>query len=191
MNAACVSAIDCANACISKGAAWQACFLGTARDNALVSACLDHDLPYHHGRGFDLLPAETKAAYESAFATTLDRNELTRALEVIAGNIGDSTQVQASAMPELVEADRGIGLAWLICTSRAQLYLEKKSLASRIHDSGYAGLHNWACPSEVERQTRLSTLPGIAICTDGFAFSRYQIASAQSRRIEARIRATK
>lgn len=114
MNAACVFAINCANACISKGAAWQAdYFLGIARDNALTSACLDHDLPYHYGRGFDLLPAETKAAYEGSFATTLDRNDLTRALLVIAGNIGDSAQVQASAPPELFEADRGVGFAWL------------------------------------------------------------------------------
>ncbi len=114
MNAACRSAIDRANACILREALWQAdYFLGVARDNALVSACLNHDLPHHHARGFDLLPPEAKANYENAFATTLDNHELSRALQVITGSIDGSARVEVSASPELVEADRGIGLAWL------------------------------------------------------------------------------
>lgn len=125
--AACLSAIDRGRACVSEGASWQADhFLGVARDNALISACLNHDLPYHHGRGFDLLPAETKAAFENAFAATLDKNELSRALEVIAGNIEGSVQIQPSALPELVEADRGIGVAWLYALhARSSIWRKK------------------------------------------------------------------
>jgi hypothetical protein len=114
-NAACLAAIACATACIAKRASWQAdYFLGIARDNALVSACLDYDLPYHHGRGFDLLPAGIKATFESAFATTLDGNELSHALYVIAGNMGESAgAAPICPMPELLEVDRAMGLAWL------------------------------------------------------------------------------
>ena len=128
-NAACLAAIDCASACILRGAPWQAdYFLGVARDNALVSACLDHDLPYHHGRGFDLLPTGAKAAYENAFAATLNRNELSRALYVIAGTMDDSARVPACALPELVEPDRGIGLAWLYALHARSCIWRKKVL---------------------------------------------------------------
>src|SRR5579875_1351790 len=100
MNAASLAAIDCASACLLREALWQAdYFLGLARDNALVSACLNHDLPYHHGRGFDLLPAEIKAGYENTFATTLDANEVGRALSVIAERIGESARTPTRPQP--------------------------------------------------------------------------------------------
>ena len=127
MNAACRSAGDLANACILRGALWQADhLLGVARDSALASACLNHDLPYHHARGFDLLPPEVKATYENAFATTLDSHELSRALQVLAGSIDGLAKVQESVLPELVEADRGISLAWLYALhARSSLWRKK------------------------------------------------------------------
>lgn len=127
INAACRSAIHRANACILRGTLWPADhLLGVARDNALISACLKHDLPYHHARGFDLLPPEAKAAYENAFATSLDSHELSRALQVLAGGIDDLAQVQEVALPELVEADRGIGLAWLYALHARSSLCRKK-----------------------------------------------------------------
>lgn len=128
MKAACLSAIDCANACISSGASWQAdYFLGVARDNALMSACLAYELPYHHGRGFDLLPAEIKAAYENTFATSLDNSELSRALQLIGRTIDNSARALACALPELVEVDRTLGLAWLYALhARSCIWRKKK-----------------------------------------------------------------
>lgn len=127
MNAACRSAIDRANACVLTGALWQADhFLGVARDNALVSACLHHDLPYHHARGFDLLSPKSRSVYEKTFAATLDSHELSRALQVLAESIDGLAQGQGFALPELVEADRGIGLAWLYALhARSSLWRKK------------------------------------------------------------------
>lgn len=179
INAACLSAIDCANACISRGALWQADhFLGVARDSALVSACLNCDLPYHHGRGFDLLPEETRAVYQDSFAKTLDGNEIGRALQIIAGSTGGSARVPACPPPELAEAHRGIGLAWLYalhvrsCISRKKVWQAEYMIRGmRDHTFGLARLRSSdkpgsllypeSLPRQIElrfRDTRLQAL---------------------------------
>jgi hypothetical protein len=179
MNAACRSAIDRANACIHRGAPWQADhFLGVARDSALVSACLKNDLPYHHARGFDLLPKQMKAPYETAFATSLDSHELSRCLQVLAGTLDDSAEVQESAVPELVEADRGMGLAWLYALhTRGSIWRRKVWQAeymirgmrnstlglARLRSGGKLGtpLHPELLPQHIDalfRDTRLQAL---------------------------------
>ena len=157
MTAACLSAIDHANASVSKGSPWQADYLlGVARDSALISACLDCDLPYHHGRGFDLLPAATKLAYEKSFATTLDRKEIIRALQVIAGILSGSSQAPKCALPELVEVDRGIGLAWLhalhvrSCIWRKKVWQAEYMLRGmRDHTIGLVRLRSSAKPGSL------------------------------------------
>jgi len=179
MSATCLAAIDCGSACISKGALWPAdYFLGVARDNALMSACLKHDLPYQHGRGFDLLPAETKAAYENAFALTLDGNELSRALCVIRESMGESARAPTCRMAELPDVDRAIGLAWLFalhvrsCISRNRLWqgeymvrgMRDNTLgAARLGLGSHSGsqLYPELVPEQIEsrfRHTRLRAL---------------------------------
>ena len=49
------------------------------RDQVLALACLRHDLPTVHGRGFDRLPPEATAAIEPAIVRSLDIPELKRA----------------------------------------------------------------------------------------------------------------
>ena len=53
------------------------------RDHVLALACLRHDLPTVHGRGFDRLPCEATAAIESALVRSLDIPELKRAFAVV------------------------------------------------------------------------------------------------------------
>jgi len=49
------------------------------RDHVLALACLRHDLPTVHGRGFDRLPLEVTATIEPALVRSLDLPELKRA----------------------------------------------------------------------------------------------------------------
>src|SRR6185312_13937050 len=60
--------------CIERGRVWQAEYwLSGARDYALHLACLRRGLPADHGRGYDALPAEVRAAFRSALVTSLER----------------------------------------------------------------------------------------------------------------------
>ncbi len=68
------------------------------RDYALSLACLRRDLPADYGRGFDDLPADVRDAFADSLATSLERNELMRALcSAIAELMRDVDGVQAQA----------------------------------------------------------------------------------------------
>jgi hypothetical protein len=84
--------------CAARGRVWQAEYWQSAvRDYALHLACLRRGLPANHGRGFDDLPAEVRAAFQGALARALDPDELLRALAAaIAGLLRE-----AKDMPEL------------------------------------------------------------------------------------------
>ena len=60
---------------------WQAEFMISAlRDTALALACLRHNLPTQHGRGFDHLPPSVTEPFADALVHHLDTPELARAL---------------------------------------------------------------------------------------------------------------
>jgi hypothetical protein len=69
--------------CIERGRYWHAEYwIGSTRDYALNLACLQRDLPTAYGRGFDDLPAAVHERFVGAFANSLERDELLRALTV-------------------------------------------------------------------------------------------------------------
>jgi hypothetical protein len=86
--------------CIERGRYWQAEYwLSATRDYALSLACRRRDLPASYGRGFDDLPPDVHDAFRHAFAASLERNELLRALEqVIDGLLREADQVRSSAV---------------------------------------------------------------------------------------------
>jgi hypothetical protein len=56
-----------ARACIERGRVWQAeHHLGAVRDHALSLACLRHGVPPVQARGYDDLPAGTRARFDDA-----------------------------------------------------------------------------------------------------------------------------
>ena len=66
---------------LERGRYWQAEYwLSGVRDSALSLACRARGLPAHEGRGFDDLPADVRERFAEAIATSLERNELLRAL---------------------------------------------------------------------------------------------------------------
>jgi hypothetical protein len=70
-----------ARTCIERGRVWQAeHYVGAVRDHALSLACLRHDLPAVQARGYDDLPAEVLAQFESAHVGSLDPHGLRGAL---------------------------------------------------------------------------------------------------------------
>jgi len=67
--------------CIERGRTWQAEYwISGVRDYALSLACRRRGLPALHGRGFDDLPPEIRDVFISALVTSLERDELLRAL---------------------------------------------------------------------------------------------------------------
>lgn len=99
--------------CIERGRVWQAEYwISGVRDYALTLACLRRDLPAHHGRGFDRLPADVHDAFKDALVRSLERDELLRALRVaIVGLLGETAQVREMATkvePHL----RELTIAW-------------------------------------------------------------------------------
>ncbi|HKV86158.1 MAG TPA: hypothetical protein VJN88_16515 [Ktedonobacterales bacterium] len=85
--------------CIERGRFWQAEYwISAVRDYALNLACLRHDLPARNGRGYDDLPADVRAAFESALVRSLERDELLRALgATIAGLLRETSQAHDMA----------------------------------------------------------------------------------------------
>jgi hypothetical protein len=73
-----------ARSAIGRGRVWQAEYMisGT-RDFGLALACLREGLSTHHGRGFDALSADSKAAFEAGLVRALTADELARALSVV------------------------------------------------------------------------------------------------------------
>jgi hypothetical protein len=165
MAAKCWPAVQCARVCITNGELWQAeYFLSTARDNALASACLRHNLAWHHGRGFDLLPAEVKAGFEKTFPPKLSAGELSRALDVLIRNLeGEELSSGSCTSAPLSEPDYGVGLAWLYalharsCIWRQRLW-QAEYMVRGIRDNVF-GLACVRCGNSLDLGRRPDFLP--------------------------------
>lgn len=99
--------------CIERGRYWQAEYwISGVRDYALSLACRRRSLPTSHGRGFDALPVGVHNAFRGALVSSLDRDELLRALgSAIAGLLGETEEVRELA--EKIEPQlRELTLAW-------------------------------------------------------------------------------
>ena len=85
--------------CIERGRYWQAEYwISATRDYALSLACLRQGLPASHGRGFDQLPADVHNVFKSTLVTSLERDELLRALHsVIEALLTETAEVQELA----------------------------------------------------------------------------------------------
>jgi hypothetical protein len=85
--------------CIERGRFWQAEYwISSTRDCALSLACRRRGLPAYYGRGFDDLPVDVRAAFKSALVTSLERDELLRALgSTIEGLLREADEVQELA----------------------------------------------------------------------------------------------
>lgn len=85
--------------CIERGRYWQAEYwISGTRDYALSLACARRGLPAVQGRGFDALPADVRDLFRPALVTTLERDELLRALScAIQGLLHEAEQVGALA----------------------------------------------------------------------------------------------
>jgi hypothetical protein len=99
--------------CIERGRYWHAEYwISGARDYALSLACHRRGLPAYEGRGFDDLPPEVRDVFNSALVTSLERDELLRALGcVINGLFGEVDEVKELAIkvePQL----RELTVAW-------------------------------------------------------------------------------
>jgi hypothetical protein len=67
--------------CIERSRYWQAEYwISSARDYGLSLACQRRGLPVSHGRGFDALPTEIRDVFMGSLATSLERDEILRAL---------------------------------------------------------------------------------------------------------------
>lgn len=70
-----------ARRCIRRERPWQAeHYIDATRDQALILACLRHDLPVAQARGYDDLPAEVLAGLSSTYVASLEPGELRKAL---------------------------------------------------------------------------------------------------------------
>jgi hypothetical protein len=92
--------------CIERGRFWHAEYwISSTRDYALSLACRHRDLPASYGRGFDDLPHDVRDWFGGALVTSLERDELMRALGcVIEGllRVGDEVQEMAATVePQL------------------------------------------------------------------------------------------
>ncbi len=85
--------------CIERGRFWQAEYwISSTRDCALSLACRRRGLPAYYGRGFDDLPADVRDTFKSTLVTSLEREELLRALSfVIEGLLHEVDEVQELA----------------------------------------------------------------------------------------------
>jgi hypothetical protein len=85
--------------CIERGRYWQAEYwISVTRDYALSLACRRRGLGAVEGRGFDDLPAEVRDFFKSTLVTSLEREELLRALNyTIEGLLREVEEVQELA----------------------------------------------------------------------------------------------
>jgi len=85
--------------CIERGRCWQAEYwISSLRDYALSLACRRRGLPANYARGFDQLPAEVLDPFKSALVTSLERDELMRALgSAIDGLLREADEVRELA----------------------------------------------------------------------------------------------
>lgn len=94
--------------CIERGRYWQAEYwISGGRDYALSLACRRRGLPANHGRGFDDLPSEVRDFFKGALASSLEPDELRRALgKAIDGLLQEADEVGELAIqvePQLRE----------------------------------------------------------------------------------------
>jgi hypothetical protein len=94
--------------CIERGRYWHAEYwISSTRDYALSLACRRRGLAAVYGRGFDDLPPDIRNAFISTLVTSLERDELLRALRcVIEGLLHEVDEVQelaAKVEPQLHE----------------------------------------------------------------------------------------
>jgi hypothetical protein len=69
-----------ARSCIARGRSLQALYMiNSLRDQVVALACLRHDLPAHHGRGVDDLPASLRLKISATLVHDLRKGELRRA----------------------------------------------------------------------------------------------------------------
>ena len=99
--------------CIERGRYWHAEYwISGTRDYALSLACRRRGLPAVYGRGFDDLPPDVRDIFKSALVTSLERDELLRALgSAIEGLLHEVDEVQelaAKVEPQL----RELTVAW-------------------------------------------------------------------------------
>jgi hypothetical protein len=99
--------------CIERGRYWQAEYwISGVRDYALSLACRSRSLPARHGRGFDDLPADVRDGFADALVSSLERDELLRALgSTITGLLREASDVRELATkvePEL----RALTASW-------------------------------------------------------------------------------
>ncbi len=89
--------------CIERGRYWQAEYwISSVRDYALNLACLHRRLPTSNGRGYDMLPSEVRERFTPALVTSLQRDELLRALgSAIDGLLHEADDIQE--LPTKVE----------------------------------------------------------------------------------------
>ena len=99
--------------CIERGRYWHAEYwISSLRDYSLNLACHRLGLPTSYGRGFDDLPAEISGFFKSTLVTSLEREELMRALgSAIEGLLREAEEVRQLATkvePQL----RELTVAW-------------------------------------------------------------------------------
>jgi hypothetical protein len=85
--------------CIERGRLWQAQYwIDSLREHALSLACRRRGLPARYGRGFDDLPAEVRALFNTTLVPAVEKGSLLRALAAgIARLLEESEQVAALA----------------------------------------------------------------------------------------------
>jgi hypothetical protein len=97
--------------CIERGRYWQAAYwISGTRDYALSLACRRRGLPAVEGRGYDDLPPDVRHRFIGALVTSLERDELLRALGcAIEGLLREVEEVQelaAKVEPQLRQLAR-------------------------------------------------------------------------------------
>ncbi len=85
--------------CIERDRFWQAEYwISSLRDYALALACRRRGLSTSHGRGFYHLPSEVREAFTCSLVTSLERDELLRALGcAIDGLLSEAEEVREIA----------------------------------------------------------------------------------------------
>jgi hypothetical protein len=99
--------------CIERGRYWEAEYwISSTRDYALSLACLQRGLPAYYGRGFDALPADVRDPFKDSLVSSLERDELLRALgstiEGLLHQADDVRELATKVEPQL----RMLMVAW-------------------------------------------------------------------------------
>ena len=99
--------------CIERGRTWQAEYwISGTRDYAMSLACRRRGLPVSEGRGFDDLPPDLRDGFRSTLVTSLEQDELLRALGcVIEGLLREADEVQELAA-KVTSQLRMLTVAW-------------------------------------------------------------------------------